>query len=179
MTSEMDLLRMDERQRLAWLMANRGTVVAVGVIWMGMIVWELAQGRAPLFLIVMVPVLALLRVGCTSTTPEHRRIREAVPRLAGSGPTSRSSLPSCWRSHSSCRCTASSPRRADGCWRTGRGGMAMRGSSSSTMPWQRFRWPSRSSGPLRFCSSCADSPAAGRRCSFTYSSPCSPPRLPS
>jgi len=63
MKSEMDLLRMDERQRLAWLMANRGTVVAVGAIWTTMIVWELAHGRAPLFLIVMVPVFALLRVG--------------------------------------------------------------------------------------------------------------------
>jgi hypothetical protein len=63
MKSEMDLLRMDERQRLAWLMANRGTVVAVGAIWTAMIVWELAHGRAPLFLIVMVPVFALLRVG--------------------------------------------------------------------------------------------------------------------
>lgn len=63
MKSEMDLLGMDERQRLAWLMANRGTVVAVGVIWTGMIVWELAHERAPLFLIAMVPVFALLRVG--------------------------------------------------------------------------------------------------------------------
>ena len=63
MTTEMDLLRMDERQRLAWLMANRGTVVAVGAIWTGMIVWELAHGRTPLFLIAMVPVFALLRVG--------------------------------------------------------------------------------------------------------------------
>jgi hypothetical protein len=63
MTTEMDLLRMDERQRLAWLLANRGTVLAVGATWTGMIVWELARGRVPLFLIVMVPVFALLRVG--------------------------------------------------------------------------------------------------------------------
>ena len=84
MTSEMDLLRMDERQRLAWLMANRGTVVAVGVIWMGMIVWELSQGRAPLFLIVMVPVFALLRVGLYffySRTPQDRGGSAAPGRL--------------------------------------------------------------------------------------------------
>jgi hypothetical protein len=63
MKSEMDLLHMDERQRLAWLMANRGTVMAVGATWIGMIVWELVQGRAPVFLIAMVPVFALVRVG--------------------------------------------------------------------------------------------------------------------
>lgn len=63
MRSEMDLMHMDERQRLAWLMANRGTVVAVGATWIGMIVWELAQQRSPLFLIAMVPVFALVRVG--------------------------------------------------------------------------------------------------------------------
>ena len=63
MANEMDLFNMDERQRLAWLMANRGTVIAVGVAWIGMIIWELAEGRTPLFLIAMVPVFALLRVG--------------------------------------------------------------------------------------------------------------------
>jgi hypothetical protein len=63
MTTEMDLLHMDERQRLAWLMANRGTLIAVGAAWVGLIVWELAHARSPLFLIVMVPVFALLRAG--------------------------------------------------------------------------------------------------------------------
>ena len=63
MISEMDLLRMDERQRLAWLMANRGALIAVGVTWIGLIVWELAHGRMPLFLIAMVPVFAMLRAG--------------------------------------------------------------------------------------------------------------------
>jgi len=63
MTTEMDLLRMDERQRLAWLMANRGTLIAVGLTWIGLIVRELAAGRMPLFLIVMVPVFAALRAG--------------------------------------------------------------------------------------------------------------------
>jgi hypothetical protein len=61
MKNEMDALRMDERQRYAWLMANRGTVLAIGVTWIGMIAWEIAQGRAPVFLIVMVPVFALVR----------------------------------------------------------------------------------------------------------------------
>jgi hypothetical protein len=61
MKDEMDALRMDERQRVAWLMANRGTVIAVGVTWIGMIAWEVAQGRMPVFLIAMVPVIALLR----------------------------------------------------------------------------------------------------------------------
>jgi len=61
MTNEMDLLRMDERQRGAWLMANRGTVIAVGLTWLGMIVWELAHERSPVFLVVMVPLFALFR----------------------------------------------------------------------------------------------------------------------
>jgi hypothetical protein len=63
MNSEMDLLHMDERQRLAWLMANRGTLIAVGLTWIGFIVRELAEGRMPLLLIVMVPVFAALRAG--------------------------------------------------------------------------------------------------------------------
>jgi hypothetical protein len=62
MKDEMDLLRFDERQRLAWLMANRGTVIAVGLTWIGLIVWELTQDRVPLFMIAMVPVFALCRV---------------------------------------------------------------------------------------------------------------------
>ena len=61
MTTEMDLMHMDERQRLAWLMANRGALIAVGATWIGLIVWELAQGRFPMFLITMVPVFALAR----------------------------------------------------------------------------------------------------------------------
>ncbi len=63
MINEMDLLRMDERQRSAWLLANRATVMAVGLTWIGMIVWELAHDRAPVFLIAMVPVFALFRLG--------------------------------------------------------------------------------------------------------------------
>jgi hypothetical protein len=63
MKNEMDLMRMDERQRLAWFMANRGTVIAVGAVWIGMIAWELTHGRVPAFLLIMVPVFALLRAG--------------------------------------------------------------------------------------------------------------------
>jgi hypothetical protein len=63
MKNEMDALRMDERQRIAWLLANRGTVLAVGATWIGMIVWEITQGRVPVFLVVMVPVFALVRFG--------------------------------------------------------------------------------------------------------------------
>jgi hypothetical protein len=62
MTTEMDVLRMDERQRLAWLRANRATLLAVGVAWLGMIGWELLHRRVPVFLIAMVPVFALLRL---------------------------------------------------------------------------------------------------------------------
>ena len=60
--NEMDLLRMDERQRLCWLRANRVVLLTVGVIWIGMITWELLQQKTPWFLIVMVPILAILRL---------------------------------------------------------------------------------------------------------------------
>jgi hypothetical protein len=63
MKNEMDLMNMDERQRLAWFMANRGTLIAVGAVWIGMIGWELTHGRVPAFLLIMVPVFALFRAG--------------------------------------------------------------------------------------------------------------------
>jgi hypothetical protein len=59
----MDIMKMDERQRLAWFMANRGTLLTVGAVWIGMIGWELTHGRMPSFLLIMVPVFALLRAG--------------------------------------------------------------------------------------------------------------------
>jgi len=62
MKSEMDVLRMDERQRLCWLLANRVTLMIVGVVWIGMIVWEIANHNIPWFLIVMVPVFGLVRL---------------------------------------------------------------------------------------------------------------------
>ena len=61
MKSEMDVLRMDERQRLCWLMANRVTLMIVGVIWIAMIAWEVMNHKVPYFLIAMVPVFALVR----------------------------------------------------------------------------------------------------------------------
>ncbi len=63
MKNEMDSLGMDERDRLAWLKANRVTLIFVGLVWIGMIARELSQGRTPLFLLAMVPVIALLRYG--------------------------------------------------------------------------------------------------------------------
>ena len=63
MFTEMDVLHMDERQRNSWLRANRATLMVVGVVWLGMIGWELLQQRTPLFLIAMVPLVALVRVG--------------------------------------------------------------------------------------------------------------------
>lgn len=63
MKTEMDLLGLDERQRLAWLLANRGTLLLVGLTWLGMIGWELARSNVPIFLLVMVPVFALFRLG--------------------------------------------------------------------------------------------------------------------
>lgn len=63
MVSEMDALRMDERQRFSWLRANRATLIVVGMVWLGMIAWELLRHRMPIFLIVMVPLFALVRFG--------------------------------------------------------------------------------------------------------------------
>lgn len=61
MKTEMDAMGMDERQREAWLRANRATLILVGLVWLGMIGWELAQGRKPVFLAVTVPVIAGFR----------------------------------------------------------------------------------------------------------------------
>jgi hypothetical protein len=61
MVSEMDAMNMDERQRHSWLLANRVTLMLVGVTWLGMIAWELANKRTPLFLIAMVPTFAMVR----------------------------------------------------------------------------------------------------------------------
>jgi hypothetical protein len=61
MVTEMDAMNMDERQRYAWLRANRTTLIVVGMTWLGMIGWELSNGRTPVFLIAMVPIFALVR----------------------------------------------------------------------------------------------------------------------
>ena len=63
MTNEMNLMKMDERQRLIWFMANRGTLITVGAVWIGMIGWELTHGRVPTFLAIMMPVFAIIRAG--------------------------------------------------------------------------------------------------------------------
>ena len=62
MKSEMDLMRMDERQRLSWLKANRATLIVVGIVWLALIAREYAEGRTPAFLVVMVPVFAATRL---------------------------------------------------------------------------------------------------------------------
>jgi len=59
--SEMDILKLDERQRLFWLLANRATLMIVGLAWLGMIAWDIIHQGRPYFLIVMVPVIALIR----------------------------------------------------------------------------------------------------------------------
>ncbi len=61
MKSEMDALKMDERQRLNWLKANRATLMLVGIIWLGIIAYELARQGDPWFFVIMVPVIAALR----------------------------------------------------------------------------------------------------------------------
>jgi len=63
MKNEMDAMRMDERQRLYWMMANRLTLIIVGLVWIGMAVYQAVyHHRIPYFLIVMVPVFALIRL---------------------------------------------------------------------------------------------------------------------
>ena len=62
MKSEMDAMNLDERQRLCWLRANRVTLIVVGLVWLGMIAWEVTHERLPWFLIVMVVVFAVIRV---------------------------------------------------------------------------------------------------------------------
>ena len=72
MTTEMDLLRMDERQRLAWLMANRapGVVLhvlepliaaasSVVILWIPQMIFEFE-----LFIFIPVPVPVRADIGC-------------------------------------------------------------------------------------------------------------------
>jgi hypothetical protein len=61
MKSEMDVMKLDERQRLSWLLANRATLMIVGLVWVGMAVYELIHSRRPYFLLVMIPAFALIR----------------------------------------------------------------------------------------------------------------------
>ena len=75
MRSEMDLMRMDERQRLHWLRANRATLMVVGAVWLLMIAFELSEGRTPGFLLVMVPIFAGIRFGFFYYYARDREVR--------------------------------------------------------------------------------------------------------
>lgn len=57
----MKIMNLDERQRYCWLAANRFTLLIVGLVWIGLIGWDLWQGHIPVFLILMVPFFALVR----------------------------------------------------------------------------------------------------------------------
>jgi hypothetical protein len=81
MRSEMDIMRMDERQRLHWLEANRATLMVVGVVWLLMIAFELLEGRTPGFLIVMVPTIAAVRFGFYYYYARDRDVRWVEPVL--------------------------------------------------------------------------------------------------
>ena len=81
MKSEMDILRMDERQRLHWLEANRATLMTVGIVWLLMIAFELSESRTPGFLIAMVPIFAGLRFGFYWYYARDRDIRWVQPVL--------------------------------------------------------------------------------------------------
>lgn len=61
MKNEMDVLKMDELQRQSWLLANRATLMLVGLLWLGLIGWEVAHGKMPWFLFMMVPTIAFAR----------------------------------------------------------------------------------------------------------------------
>lgn len=61
MKNEFDIMKMDERQRLCWLYANRMMIFIIGTIWLCIIGYELLHGRTHWFMIIMVPVLALTR----------------------------------------------------------------------------------------------------------------------
>lgn len=63
MKTEMDAMKMDERQRIHWLLANRATLIVVGLCWLGLIATQLVRGDVPALLIALVPVFALVRFG--------------------------------------------------------------------------------------------------------------------
>jgi len=61
MKSEMDLMKMDERQRLCWLQANRAIIFVIFIAWLGIIISEIVNHRIPYFMIIMIPVFAIIR----------------------------------------------------------------------------------------------------------------------
>ena len=81
MKNEMNLMRMDERQRFHWLQANRATLMVVGVVWLLMVAFEFSEGRTPGFLIVMVPIFASIRLGFYWFYARDREVRWVVRAL--------------------------------------------------------------------------------------------------
>lgn len=75
MISEMDIMGLDERQRGHWLLANRATLMFVGLVWLLMIAFELTEGRTPVFLLAMVPVFAGTRFGFYFFYARDREVR--------------------------------------------------------------------------------------------------------
>lgn len=61
MKTEMDILGMDERDRLCWSRANRITLIVVGIAWLSVIALEFRRGNTPWFMMAMVPVFAGVR----------------------------------------------------------------------------------------------------------------------
>lgn len=61
MKTEMDAMKMDERQRLCWYKANRALIFFIFIVWVFMIASEFNNGRIPYFLLIMIPVFALAR----------------------------------------------------------------------------------------------------------------------
>ncbi len=61
MKNEMEILKMDERQRLCWLLANRLTLIVVGLCWLGLTLYKLLHGEIPYFLMIMLPIFAIVR----------------------------------------------------------------------------------------------------------------------
>lgn len=62
MKTEMDVLKMDERQRLCWLLANRATLLVVGIMWLALIARDLLNHQTPYDLIFAVPLIGLIRL---------------------------------------------------------------------------------------------------------------------
>ncbi|MBD3401370.1 hypothetical protein GF420_00625 [candidate division GN15 bacterium] len=78
MKNEMDLMGMDERQRWCWLMADRATLFVVGIVWLALILEQMLDDRTPWFMIVMVPVFALIRAAFYRAYCRPRRGEESV-----------------------------------------------------------------------------------------------------
>jgi len=87
MTNEMDIMRMDAPRRSAWLRANRVTLMTVGIVWIGMIAVRLSRGEDARFLLLMVPVFALIRLAAYVYNIKRSRHRAAAKIDAGEPPS--------------------------------------------------------------------------------------------